>query len=273
MKIVSSGRVLNSPDFYKKKQRRRRIQLIFASISFLLLFSLFIYLSRHERFQISEVVVPGEEVIGREEIVSLAKESLTGRYLWIIPKANAFLYPRQVIKESLLKEFPRFKSVWLDVNNFHTLSVDVEERVPLALYCKNAGECYFLDEDGLIFAPAGSFSGTVYFIYTTKDIIDKPVGARLVSPEEFKQLSKFTETFSGLSIYPSGLTISEDEYRLFLPNGGYILWRKGSDLTLIRVNLEAFLADPSIRAQKNFLEKVIYLDLRVDNKVFYKLSQ
>lgn len=272
MKIVSSGRVLNSPDFYKKKQRRRRIQLIFASISFLLLFSLFIYLSRHERFQIGEVVVPGEEVVEREEIVSLAKESLTGRYLWIIPKANAFLYPRQVIKESLLKEFPRFKSVWLDVNNFHTLSVDVEERVPLALYCKNAGECYFLDEDGLIFAPAGSFSGTVYFTYTTKDKIDNPVGTSLLSPEEFRALPKFIETLEALNVHPVGLEISDDEYKLLLLTGGEILWRKGSDLTLIRVNLEAFLADPSIRAQKDFLEKVIYLDLRVDNKVFYKLK-
>jgi hypothetical protein len=272
MKIVSKGRVLNSSEFYKKKQKRRRIQLVFVSISFILLISSFIYLSRHEQLQIVEIIVLGEEVVGKEEIVSTVKELLTGHYLRTVPKANAFLYPRQVIRENLFKEFPRFKSVDLDVNNFHTLSIDVEERAPFALYCANKSECYFLDEDGLIFALAPSFSGAIYFIYTTEKAIEKPLGERLISIEEFRQLLKFMETLATLNIYPSGLELGKDEYKLLLPTGGEIIWRRESDLTFIRSNLEAFLSDDSIQAQKNFLDKVVYLDLRVDDKVFYRIK-
>ena len=272
MKIVSSGRVLNSSGFYEKKQKRRRIKLVLLSISLLLLISLFIYLSRHERFQINEVVVPGEEVVDREEIVSTTKRLLTGYYLWAIPKTNAFFYPRHTIKEVLLKEFPRFKSINLDINDFHTLSVNIEERVPFALYCKNTSECYFIDEDGFIFALAPSFSGVVYFIYTTEEVIENPLGERLVPIEEFRKLLEFMETLRALNIYPEGLKTSKDEYKLLLPTGGEIVWRKDSNLTLIYSNLEAFLADDSIRAKSDFLDKILYLDLRTENKVFYKFK-
>jgi hypothetical protein len=272
MKIVSKGQVLNSSEFYKKKQKRRLVHLIFIFIGFIILISSFIYLSRHERFQIVEVVVSGEEVVGRDKIISIAKESLTGHYLWTIPKTSAFLYPRQAVKEILFKEFPRFKSISLNINDFHTLSVDIEERVPFALYCAKKSLCYFLDEDGFIFALAPSFSGAIYFIYTTEEAIEKPLGERLVSIEEFRQLPKFIETLATLNIYPSGLEIGKDEYKLSLPSGGKILWRRESDLDLIHSNLEAFLSDDSIQAQNNFLKQILYLDLRIDNKVFYKFK-
>jgi hypothetical protein len=272
MKIVSKGRVLNSSEFYKRKQRRKRIKLVLFLISFVLLISLLIYFSRHERIQINEVVVLGEEVVGKEEVVSTAKQLLAGYYFWIIPKTNIFLYPRSDIKNNILRKFPRFKSIDLDVNGFHSLSINVLERVPFALYCRDTSECYFLDEDGFIFALAASFSEAVYFIYTTEDSIENPVGEKIVSVDEFGKLSEFIKTLTVLNIYPEGLKTSENEYRLLLSTGGEIIWRRDANLTHVYSNLEAFLADEFIRAQSNFLDKISHLDLRTENKVFYKFK-
>ena len=273
MKIVSSGRVLNSSGFYKKKQRRRRVQLVFVSIGFILLISSLIYFSRHERFQVGEVVVLGEEVADREKIISTTKESLTGYYLRIIPKANAFLYPRRAIKENLFKEFPRFKSVDLNVKD-RTLLVELDERTPFALYCTNTSlsECYFIDEDGFIFAPAPSFSGVVYFLYILKDPVENPLGKRFMTIEEFRPLPRFIETLAVLNIYPVALEIGDDEYSLVLASGGKIIWRRDNNLALVYANLEAFLSDDNIRAQDGFLDKILQLDLRTENKVFYKFK-
>jgi len=272
MKIVSSGRVLNSSEFYKRKQRRKRAKIVLLSIGAVLFISLFIYLSRLGRFQITEAVVPNEEVLDKSKIISTVKQSLSGYYLWIIPKTNSLFYPRREIKETLLTEFPRFKSISLDVDSFHTLSINVLERIPFAMYCKDASTCYFLDEDGLIFVSAPSFSGTVYFLYTTKDPITNPIGERFVSVEDFRNLSEFIETLATLSIYPKELETSKDEYRLLLPTGGEILWRRESDLNLVYGNLEAFLFSDSIRSQEGFLNRVSHLDLRTKNKVFYKFK-
>ena len=68
------------------------------------------------------------------------------------------------------------------------------------------------------------------------------------------------------------LELGDGEYKLFLSNNGQIIWRRNSDLALIGLNLEAFLSDDSIQAQSNFLDKILYLDLRTENKVFYKFK-
>ena len=265
MKIVSSGRVLNSREFYEKKKRKRRIQIILLSVIFISLISLFVYLSRQEQFLVVEIAVLGENVVDKEEITKITQRLLAGYYLLIVPRANAFIYPSRTIERSLLKEFPRLKSVEVDLGESQKLLITVEERVPLALYC--ISECFFLDEEGLIFASAPSFSSGVYFIYTIEDSLKNPVGERVVPIEEFKKLSEFIEALSVLNIYPVGLEISRNEYRLLLPTGGKILWRRDGNLALIYSNLEAFLTNDSIRAQSDFLDKISLLDLTTKNKI------
>lgn len=272
MKIVSSGRVLNSREFYEKKKKKRRIQLILLSIGFLAVFASLIYLSRREQFLVVEVAILGENVVDKEEIVQATRRLLAGYYLWVIPRANSFIYPRRTIERSLLEEFPRLKSLDLNLDEQHKLLITVEERKPFALYCANISDCFFLDEEGFIFALAPSFSSGVYFIYVTEDPVLNPIGKRFMTIEEFESLSRFKETLTMLSIEFSALEVGDSEYRLSIFDSGQIIWRRDSDLVLIESNLEAFLSDNSIRVQENFLERILYLDLRTENKVFYKFK-
>ena len=277
MKIVSSGKVLNSSEFYKKKKLRRRIQLI--SLLVVVIASIFslVYFSRQDRFLISEVTVLGENVVDKDQMMQAVGESLGGYYFWLVPRKNVLIYPRRTIEESLIGNFPRLKAVDLNLED-NELFVTVEERVPDALYCPKislplgAGDCFFLDEDGLMFAIAPSFTGAVYFIYTTEEPIENPIGKKILAPEEFKSIKEFIETLAVLNIYPMALEISSDEYSLLLANNTRIIWRKESDLVLVHSNLEAFLSDEVIQAQSNFLDKILYLDLRTENKVFYKFK-
>jgi len=268
MRIVSSGRVINSSEFYKKKQRRRRVQLILLAIGFLSVLASFIYFVRQEKFLITGVVVEGENVVQKEELVRTAESLLKGYFFWTMPRASIFLYPRRVIKHSLASAFPRLKSVDLALDDSRQLVVAVDERAPFALYC--ISDCFFLDEEGFIFALAPSFSSGVYFVYVTENPVLNPLGKRFITIEEFKSLSRFMETLTALSIRPSVLDVGDNEYRLTLLESGQIIWRRESDLALIESNLEAFLSDNSIRAQENFLDRILYLDLRTENKVFYK---
>src|SRR3989344_4418511 len=256
MKIVSSGRGLNSKGFYEKKLKRRRTQIILHVILFFTSLFALIYFSRQEQFLITEVKVLGENVIDKDEIVPRVESLLTGYYLRIIPRANTFVYPRHTIEQQLVEEFPRFKSVDLNLDGFQTLAISVEERIPLALYCATATECYFLDEEGYIFAPAPSFSGAVYFIYTTETPIENPVGQNLMPIETFKSLPKFMAELSALGIHSTAFTINNDEYKLSLLNGGAVVWRRDADLALVSSNLEVFLSSESIRAQSDFLDKI-----------------
>ena len=148
------------------------------------------------------------------------------------------------------------------------LLITVEERAPFALYC--ISDCFFLDEEGFIFANAPSFSSGVYFVYVTENPVLNPLGKRFITIEEFESLSRFKETLAMLGIESLALDVGDSEYRLTMLESGQIIWRRDSNLTLIKSNLEAFLSDNSIRAQENFLDRILYLDLRTENKVFYK---
>ena len=273
MKIVSSGRVLNSREFYEKKQKRRRLRLILALVGLVLLLSSLIYFSRHQWFLINEVAVLGEDVIDKAEIEKIARDMLSDYSLWIFPRANSLIYPKKDIESALFEKFPRFQSVDLDLKGLKTLNITVEERVPFALYCPRVSKCYFLDKEGLIFALAPSFTGTVYFLYTTEDKIENPIGERFMSVEEFKTLPKFIETLTTLGIHSKALEVGKSEYRLSLQTDGEVIWPRDSDLAVIYSNLEAFLSSKPIKGQSNFLNKILYLDLRTDNKVFYRFRE
>jgi hypothetical protein len=278
MKIVSSGKVLNSPKFYEKKKRKERLRLILALVSLLVVVFLFVYLSRHEKFLITEVVVKGENIRDTDEITTIVSQLLGQRYLWVIPKNNIALMPRGVIKDFLYQKFPKFKSINLDIEGWHTLNIYLEEHVPFALYCREAlspveaSECYFIDEEGLIFDQAPSFSNAVFFVYATSEPKENPLGEKIIPTEELKLLSEFIKSLATLDIYPLAVEIADDRYSLVLPSGGKIIWRRDADLALIHLNLSAFLSDEAIKSQSNFLERMSQLDLRTENKVFYRFQ-
>ena len=277
MKIVSSGKVLNSSKLYKKKKRKKIIFIVLLVLGISALLYSFVYFSREERFIISGVSVLGENIVDRSDMETAVRESITGYYLWVLPKSNLFLYPRRTIEHALVEKFPRLSSASIDLSE-KTLYVSVEERLPYALYCGNTntsasgGKCYFLDNEGLIFALAPSFSGNSYFVYATEEPIEDPLGKRLVEVEEFKELINFIENLELLNIKSRALEVGTDSYSLVMSGGGEIIWRKNNPLTLIQANLAAFLANDSIKTQKDFLDKVLYLNLSNENKVFYKFK-
>lgn len=279
MKIISRSKVIHSSKFYKKKQKKRRLLIILILLGLLILTASFVYLTRLPSQLISEVEVLEKSTIDLDEILQTTESLLADHYLWFIPRSSALVYPRSDIKNTLLKEFPRLKSVDLKLDSPQKLLVSVEDREPFALYCSDAfheettSDCYFIDSEGFIFAPAPSFFGVAYFVYNTENVIEDPVGKRLLPLEEFNLLLNFMKNLSSLNIEPVALEVDNSNYNLYLSHGGKIVWRKEDDFALIYSNLEAFLLSDSISAQADFLERILYLDLRTENKVHWKFQE
>ena len=278
-RIVSTGATLSSPEYRDKKLKERRKKLILWGSGILLLLLASIVTLRLERFKISVVKVEGANVISEEVVSRNVKETLSGSYLWVVPKANAAIYPRGRVLENLEKEFPRFKTASLSLTGPKSIMVSVEERDPYALYCpsalnpENASDCYFLDREGFIFDEAPAFSGSVYFIYAFSKPLSESKGSQMIPVEEFKPLSELIEGLESLHLEPLALEIGEDEAALFLKNGAKVLWKMEDDPLKLYSNLEAFLSSDAIRRDKEFLEKISVLDLRTENKVFYRFKE
>ena len=272
MKIISSSGGLFSPEFYKKKQKARRTKLLASSCLLLAFLIALVLFFRWEKFLISEIVIAEDIAVDRQAIAEVINAELSGHYLYLIPKNNAFIFRRGAMKEKLMETFPRFTSLNLNLEGFNKLVVSASEREPFALYCVESENCFFLDESGFIFAKAPLFSEGVYFIYKDDEPLAEPMGQRFLLENDFRGLQKFLDNLPHLGIEAEILEMGSNEYRAVLKSGAKILWKRDAEPGLIYSNLEAFLSNEAIISEKDFLEKIEHLDLRTEDKVFWKFK-
>lgn len=277
-KIVSTGRTLFSEETYEKKKQERKRKMVLWSSLVLIVFVGLVLATRVSVVQIREIRVEGAQVITEEEVVRNVEDTLKGKYFLLVPKSNSLLYPGNEVRASLMREFPRFGAVELSLDGLQTLTIYVSERNPYALYCpsatrpQNALSCYFLDDTGFIFDEAPAFSGVVYFVYSSTPPIVEPKGQRFIEEGEFQNLKLFLTAVRDLRFEPVALDIGENESKMILMNGAYLLWNTHEDLNLLYQNLDAFLKSPTIQAEQDFLNNLSYLDLRTSNKIRWMLK-
>lgn len=276
VRIVSSGKALHSPEFHHKRSRTLRIRRILFTTLFLLCFVGIILLFRMERFLVTDVLLTGSAAVREDMVEEIAQETLNGNYLLVLPKSNVLLHTllsRNNLREDLLDQILRISSAKFRLVDAKTLEISIEERKPHALYCEPVsigtdGKCSFVDEKGFVFATAPSFSRGVFFIYT---------GLPISGAEKFVLLESFIEKLDTLGIESDSLDVSNasghrTKYALFLVDGGEIWWNDNQDWNLAYSNLETFLLSDIVAKDPNFLSKINYIDLRTDNKVFYKFK-
>lgn len=279
MKIVGSDKGLHSPEFHKKKTRERRIKQAVGALVALVVVAVPIYLARTHRFLISSVQISGNEVTKSETIERIVTSDLAGNYAWIFPRSNAALYPKQKIVNDLMARIPRLLGATVELIDARTLKVTVDERSPAALYCLDISDvttpsgCYFVDDNGQIFSEAPSFSGGVYLIYATEEPMQDPIGKQVLPKDAFQKSRDFVKMLGTVDIYPKVFLIKDDEEHAVLANGAEVMWKAKSDPDTLILNLQSFFSEPNIVAQPHFLDRILYLDLRFDGKIFYKFRE
>ena len=168
--------VLNSPRLSELKRHRRRYflnKILFFLLGVFVIFIFLAYLSRLNNLNIANIEVTGNQVIDTNTIKEVVTQETNGKYFWLFPKTNIFLYPENQITNELQNKFKRLEDINLSIKNNRTLVVSVAERKALYTWCGpmppvsavagNSLNCYFVDENGYIFDQAPYFSGEVYF--------------------------------------------------------------------------------------------------------------
>jgi len=278
--------ILNSPRLTELKKHRRRAILNKIFISFLGLLAIFgslAYFSNFKSLNISQIEISGNKVVDTEAIKQVVGEQITGKYLWLFPKTNIFLYPKNNIKNTLQDKFKRLNNINLSINN-KTLEVSLGERVAKYTWCgtilpqtNDEQKCYFMDENGYIFDEAPYFSGAIYF---------KFYGAQSESyffKQNFKQLITFKNVLISLGLKPVALYIINDgDVEIFLSKeisststvGPKIIFKIDADLQNVAENLETALNTEPLKSKfKNKYSSLLYIDLRFGNKVYDKFLE
>jgi hypothetical protein len=292
--------ILNSPRLLQMKKKRRTVVkrkiIVFSAIFVVVLVGL-CFVSRIEKININTVEVSGNKVIDTEFIKEIAEKKIQGTYLFVIPKTNFLLFPKNKIIKELNDQYKRLTDIEITVSDMQVLEIDVKERIGLYTWCgeslptEGVGledvKCYFMDREGYIFDQAPYFSGDVYFKFfgpltlekekELSSISDSPAGHYFI-PDIFARVVLLEDTFRDMGLRPSALFVSNDtEMEFYLESSGTIatapkiIFNQNADFIKIAENLDAALSTPPFQTEfKEKYNSLSYIDLRFGNKVYYK---
>lgn len=271
----------------KKKRRKKIVKILILSILLLALFLFGLsFLSKEKHIVINSIKVNGAHVLGIEDITQIAKNELSGKYFYLFARNNTFIYPKNEIQKSLLKNFPRIEELSLGLNGLNELEINIKERKGEFLYCgetvpedeRQIGDnCYFLNDNGLVFDEAPYFSGDIYFKYYLKLKESDYFGKQILETERFHELAYFFSSINSLKLKSVYFSMGEDGINnIYLEKKNNtinpkIIFKNEDDLDLLLANLtlamkkEEFSGE--IFSKYGSLE---YIDLRFKNKILYK---
>jgi len=276
MKIIGNKDGVRSPEFHRKKERERKIKkaiLVFFVVIFL---ALPIFLVRMARFRIASISIEGDRVSSAEDIKKVVNRDIAGSYLWLIPKSNALFYPEEKIESDLLNEIPKLSAATVELDGMQTVVVTASEREPFALYCKSitsetASKCFFLDSAGYVFSEAPSFSEGIYTVYGSEEPVDNPLGQVFIEAKEFQAIHAFGKMFDEAHI-PIRALIIGDDITVLLPDGGKVLVKRNENFDKVFSNFVSLVDSDTFNEEPNAWKRLLYIDLRLGNKIHYKFK-
>ncbi len=279
-------------EYLRKKRKKKIVRWVIVLFLLMFIFGFSSYISHRPEFRITNVTLSGGVLVTQDDIQKESKNFLLGKYFWLYPKDNAFLYKRKDLRDYLKEKFKRIDTIDISLEEFQTLKIKITERKPYAIWCSNlvdtidffdeAGgtvdkieECYFMDQDSAIFAPAPHFSGDAYFKYYGLVSTTTPIGSYYISSStEFAQITRFIDRIKEIGVRPQYLISKEgDEFEVVINGGGGIYFDIKEPLDKVADNLEALLQTPELAGFERDKLPVDYIDLRFGNKLFYKLSE
>ncbi len=272
----------------KKRLWQRKLRALFMHALFTLIFcSIFLgavaFLLRLSGVTIHTIEVSGNTITSSSELQETARQVIAGSYFYIFTKKNIFIFPRRQIEQVIAEKYKRIRSVSVERKNLYAISIDIAERTPHALWCGKElpggleetvrkEDCYYMDDSGYIFAKAPLFSGIVFFKYFGAITAVDPIGQFYLSPDEFKDISQIETAFSNSGIHAVALAAKEaGDFELQLKEGGRLLFNQKSPIAKVVADMSTVISSSEFQKELTDSSRSLdYIDIRFDNKIFYK---
>lgn len=285
--------IINNARLSELKRKRRRVLYLKIGgviLGVAILLTGLTLLSRLSRFSIRTVTVSGAFVINENDIQAVAEKSLAGKYLWLFPHRNILLYPKHRIERDIRAAFPRIKDIHISKSGLESIAIAVVEESGQYLWCGTGmpdpsvkETCYFVNDSAHIFDVAPYFSGNVYFKFygpLLSGDAATPIGGALFKSELLGPLLAFKDGLAPLGLPAYALYMKdarEYDFLLTTPDKSSnpkIVFNPQSSLSTILANLSAALKGEPMKSEiATKLPTLLYIDLRFENKVYYKFNK
>lgn len=263
----------------KKKRRRGRLPLpgkrarravlaavVAAGLALLI---------RWPTLQVKTIDVVGTKVADPEDVVRFVQSQIAGDYAYVLPKASMLLVPTASIAKWTKRQFPRFETVDVRRKGVDGLIVTVDEYDGTSLWCERDDACFFMTDDGIVFAPAPIFSGDAYI----KIFVGAPSALPFtpLSADEQTLIAALIDRLPSIGIAPAEFHgVSDHELDVYFTHFGQharLMIDPSIDGDAMLEDLATGLeTDPLKTLFHSERQSLEYLDARFANKVIYKFK-
>lgn len=257
------------PAEYKANETKKIRVKVFWSMAFFVILYLIYFLLNADKFQVSRINAQIKDSQDSAMLEQSIKEYLSGRKMLVFKKSSYFLLNTDGILTWLNKQ-----GLGLGVSvrkNFpDSLTITKEEKVSQLVWVRGE-QFYLVGTDGKVIHRLeryGVATGTLPAVY---DLSNAVIGEKAASP---KLLSLIEETLNKLPAYDlPGAQL--DYLKVDSPSANYlkIVTKKGFEIHVSYDKpLDTQLAKlkKSLLAGKIDLNKIQYINLRIENQVIYK---
>jgi cell division septal protein FtsQ len=227
---------------------------------------------------IDEISIRNEENIDEESLRAAVAENLDGKYLNLAQKNNFILASKKNIKADLKNRFKRISDVEITKEFPNKITVEIKEVRAGLIFC-GGDSCWVIDEKGNVFAKADFVSNELgeQDMIILRNINPKNVAEEDVILEEdlvrfVMDLRSRLEGDLGIMMKKEIMTpaLISGDLRLETAEGWKIYFNKNLGVKKSFDMLKAILERNIDRDKRANLE---YIDLRVNNKAYYKLKK
>lgn len=231
-------------------------------------------------FSISSISIEGLKTTKKDKVDSSIAAFLDNTIWGVIPYSNFFIlsWRKHDLVSFISTNFPALKVIEVKKNLPAAISLVVKERSIWATLCsefKNGIDntrCYYIDNTGFIFEQASTISGTVFFQIKDRRNIGYKLGDFVMPDDELKKIVFLKERIE---------KVIHEKIRAITIEGGELLFYEFITHSEKRIIFDArtrvdLAADNFTNIYQNLLKEkwndTEYVDLRLENKVFYKLK-
>jgi cell division septal protein FtsQ len=267
--------VLKTESEPQKKRRRINWKLLVRLLVAVAIVVGVIVLICLPRLQVKTVTVAGANVVDPADVSAFVQQHLQGHELLLLPKTSIFLIHEHSLALDIKQHFSRLQTVSVKRTTFSSLTVTVTEYQGVALWCSDETTCYFMDQNGVVFAPAPYFSGDAYPKIFDGTFQHLPFQA--ITADQNAAVSLLMARLPIIGIMPEEFHFASSHELdiVFNHNGSQatLLFDPTTDTNEALVALYTGLrTNPLATKYQDPTQVLQYIDLRFENRVVYKFQ-
>ena len=262
----------------KEKKRERKFSRVLFWLLFLGFLGICGYILLFSPYlDVDSVFIEGNQDISKREIADNVAKSIEGKYFSFFPKKNFFFVNKKDINAALKSNFDQLEVASIEKKFPGTISIQVTERRPELVWC-SGGVCYFVGKDGLAYGGAAGADEELrkkgFLMVIDDSAVPVDLGKTKISPDYIGFIEAADLMLrDGLKLDPA-----ESFHTAGIASGEISV--KNREGWTVKLGSE-FSVEDAKKVMQTLFEKELneevrknldYLDLRIKNKIYYKIK-